>query len=207
MLGGRFALALALMLPLGACSAGTTGVATDAAPNHDPVGEPSPAPSSELPDSGALFDAAADAHTADAGQDVAPKTCTDLQASTTSVTLVDVLGPAPAPTGGTIASGTYDLVSAHHYSNTQEGPTSTRFRASVRITGSTGEQAFAENNGKAELSSGTFVTSGTNFVNTQTCPPPTTSQAKSIPYSATSTVIRIYDGFGDELVFTRRPGS
>jgi hypothetical protein len=113
-----------------------------------------------------------------------PGACNQVMNVGTVVNATCVTGSPPAMTGGTIADGTYVLVSATAYATTCSGvtlptggPTTVVFAAgceqSIDVTG--GAQTY------------TWTTSGSTLTTNEVCPGAGT--VENIPYTATATTL------------------
>ena len=196
----RSLLLLALALPAFGCggalsSSGNGGGATDAAARegaahaHDDAAF-QPDAGTEDAGSSAEASSAPDAFS-EGGTTVA---CNTLANTAKPVTVQQLAEDPPAPLGGTIADGTYDLTGVAIYTGPDgpSGPTGTA-QTTIEITGSTVEVA---NTGTPPTRTTSLSTSGTTFTSTDTCPDSVVSTGG---FTATSTSLSIFlDGGTDD---------
>jgi hypothetical protein len=143
-------------------------------------------------DGGAAADASVDA--GDGGA------CNALAVNGVFVDRIGVVGDPPAPTGGTIADGKYDLTDYRVYvgSSGTPGPTGTSVQQTVQIAGGVVQSIM---NVKVDLdaaptqsharTTSTFTVQGTSLFVTQTCPTQAASRQQS--FSASNTQLLLID--------------
>jgi hypothetical protein len=109
--------------------------------------------------------------------------------------------PAPTPTGGTIADGTYELDSYDIYagppdSNQVDAPVSgaPAYAEVLRVTGGTTWYTGADYKDPPSYRAGIWQIDGTTLVEEVGCPVPSTNPVGG--YDATSTTLTIYVGDG-----------
>lgn len=96
--------------------------------------------------------------------------CNDLPVTGVLVDQSNVLGTAPAATGGAITDGVYDLIDANVYTGSGgAGPTGLQIRESLEISGATLDVVTVVA-GKETRKTYTFATSASGISVTETCP-------------------------------------
>lgn len=115
--------------------------------------------------------------------------CTSLTAGGSAVFEAMGNGTAPAPAGGTVASGTYVLTGWTVYSPDTATPTQSR-KLTLRITGADVELAGTDANGATLNLAGTWAQSGTTTTTTWSC-----GTTGSVPqgYTASSNQLLIFN--------------
>ncbi|MBX3204736.1 MAG: hypothetical protein KF764_06690 [Labilithrix sp.] len=169
------------------------GAATAACSSSDdagPAGGPSSRETPEPPDD-AADGAAAPADPPDAATDRsdagdAGGRCNLLENVASDVPVVRVADDAPAPAGGTIASGTYIVTAATEYTGAagSSGETGQTVRMTFRFALPEVESVFEGVNRSA-----TTTIDGTKLVTTTTCP---SSQATETSYTATASTLSVH---------------
>jgi hypothetical protein len=142
----------------------------------------------------------------DAPRPDGPGACTDLTNGGPFVFEQMVAEAPPAPVGGALTPGTYDLTVQTLYTGRggSTGPTGGDARSSLRYTAGGGMEANISANGFINIWSGTVATESESLITDFACPE---MQTEFNPYTATETELRIYlpDGANaTELVFTRQ---
>ena len=130
-------------------------------------------------------------------------TCNTLADDGPPVTATAVSATAPAPAGGTIEDGTYELTAMTLYGGTSADLPPGTVSVVVEVTGSVMQQVI-KINGSAGRYTTNFTTSGTSISLVDSCPK-WTSETHS--FSATPTDHRMYDtGTAGvlEQVYTKR---
>ncbi len=144
-------------------------------------------------DGAANSDGATDAaasEDASAPSDAGPDASSDASAQCTSViegaaiTSSAMSAESPAPTGGAISDGDYQLRSAVAYVGMGAAPMARTLSGAIRFRGTNAELVLTER-GTTTAVSGTFSTSGTSVSLAWTCPRP--APARGYPYNATAT--------------------
>ncbi|MEZ4410020.1 MAG: hypothetical protein R3A52_26630 [Polyangiales bacterium] len=108
-------------------------------------------------------------------------------------------GPAPAPTGGTIANGTYHLTAVVKHGGGALG-TSTRQQTNVFMDGSF-QAVVWDSQGGFAMYQGSYSTTGTTLNVNTACP--AVGAAPATSYTATATTVIQYANPNEYLVFTR----
>lgn len=125
------------------------------------------------------------------GSDGTGGACNSLVNDAPLVTLSAVADTAPAPAGGSIAGGIYELSAMTLYTGPGGSTVAPDMTASavIQIAGQTMQQVGSIDGAEKRYTS-TFTISGTTISTTDTCPAPDTG---SHSLTATSTEFRIYD--------------
>jgi hypothetical protein len=134
-----------------------------------------------------------DASAGDAGDD-GGQGCNTLVDSAQPVTIAQVAMDPPAPSGGTIADGTYELTGAIVYTG-PNGPSGTSGMAqeTIAVSGSTVQVV---SNGTPARRTVTLATQSTSFTATDTCPDSSVTMGS---YSVTGSTLLIFlDGGMDD---------
>ncbi|MBX3187094.1 MAG: hypothetical protein KF819_08770 [Labilithrix sp.] len=149
-----------------------------------------------------------------------PDLCEGLARQGDAVPELELRGDAPAPLGGTIVPGTYDLAELYAYAGEQPGGSDEETPGS-KITGRAGqgtlvvtqyEMRFLEARGAAESDAKAwpeqaravlYRVDGTSLVSTAVCP--TTALPVSLPFSAVGTGLAIFVDPTHREVYTLRP--
>jgi hypothetical protein len=139
--------------------------------------------------------------------------CNTLDATGPCVTPTIGTGTPPAPAGGTIQPGTYELTSRTVYPTDDGGSTGDSARRNTLVISAAAGGAFTVMIAEASGTSmrrqvGTAVPTGTQIVFTPSCPPPGSgNNGGTVGYTATSTTFRIIETEGSSLRvqnFTKR---
>jgi hypothetical protein len=194
-----------LFVPLAAAAFASFGACSSEAPKRpavltDGTGGPTVSGGSGGGDAGP-----SDAGVVDSGDGGA---CTDLETSSVEVDQNAVTGDVPAGTGGTITDGEYDLTDATVYVGVSglPGPTGTRYRETLRITGTKLERVLVITTSagatSTTASSGLLMPSGTSATIALTCP---AGLQETVTYSATATGLTLSNLVTKEsFVFSKR---
>jgi hypothetical protein len=191
----RFLLLLALALPAFGCGGtvlsgpGDDGGVTDAAAKEGAA--PTQKDAAIQPDASPGDASSAPDATSEGGTAVA---CNTLANTAMPVTVQQLAEDPPAPLGGTVADGKYDLTGVAIYTG-PDGPSGSTGSAqtTIEISGSTIE---VSSTGEPPTRTTSLSTSGTTFTSTDTCPDSVVSTGS---FTATSTTFSIFlDGGTDD---------
>lgn len=134
--------------------------------------------------------------------------CTDLEGASAEVDQNAVAGDVPAGTGGAITDGTYDLTEASVYVGLAgiPGPTGTRIKEALRITGTKLERVESTVNSAGATSSGagsgTITVTQTSATIVLTCP---SGNQETVTYTATATGLTLSNlGTKESRVYSLR---
>lgn len=133
------------------------------------------------------------------GPDAAPESCNFIANSAAQIQIRRLMQQPPAPTGGTIVDGTYQLVADDIYMPSMPPDVLGDARGTMQIAGSAMELVHAQDLGEDTRSSSTFVTNNTAITFSQTCP--TVNDLSWDFYSATADSLTMqYEASANPLV-------
>lgn len=185
----HFIFGIAVLALAAGCSSSSGGsTPSDAGSDHDAGSETA---DGATPVDGGSSDRDA---AADAPSEAAPAVCNLLANSAPVITYAQVNQDPPAPQGGTMVDGTYEMTAANIYTG-PAGPSgpSGMSQTTIEITGGTIQIVSV---GQPTTRTVTIATSGTSFTATDTCPDSTVTRGS---YTATPTTILIFlDGGTDD---------
>jgi hypothetical protein len=163
-------------------STGNTGGGSDAGPDSGVAAE-----TGSGADSGSPVDAAPESTVNDAG-------CVVISNGASVVMEQSVATAEPAATGGTIPDGTYFVTAATSYAGPggMTGPTGTTYQFTSHVSAGTYDAIESITGGKASVTTGTLVTSGTNITIQQTCPATDGGLSPYNQFSSDGTTVTLY---------------
>jgi hypothetical protein len=181
--------------PTDASTLGDAAPPADAASAADVVSADAPGDASSG-DAASVTDGGPCAVTTDAGMgpgcpNGSGNQCGTPQQCGTVVQATEVIGPPPAPQGGTIAQGLYYLTTVTNYRG-QPGYNDT-YQFALQVTGATFAEKTYQHGDEESPISGTFSVSATTLTRNLTCPITSTDVN---PYTATATTLTIFHDDG-----------
>jgi hypothetical protein len=209
-LGAATAVGLALLAcsgddhPAPAGSSGSTGTLPDGGPGDGGPGGPGDGASADgriVTDDGGEGDGAPDA-----------ALCMPLAFVGPYVDEQGIAAPAPAPAGGSITLGTYDIEALSEYDVAADGPTGRIAQSTLVITvnqlrisdnlatGAGGVPSSAPVQTTRALS---YMAKNTKLATAQYCPPP--SEEKTVDYTATPDALIVFPDATHSVQYKRRP--
>lgn len=170
-----------------ACSSSSTG-------NTGGGGKDAGPDSSTAADTGSGADSGSPVDAATESASVDDAGCVVIDNAAAVVMEQSVATAEPAATGGTIPDGTYFVTAATIYAGPggATGPTGTTYQFTSHVSGMTYDAIESITGGKASVSSGTLVTSGTNVTVQQTCPATDAGPSTLNQFSSDGTTVTLY---------------